>query len=91
MPQTAWAAGPYFLGIIAISIIMTPFFNAAQGSLLISVLYHFQMMNPIWPDAQPYDNLIYIGLAVIVVVLNRKTMFQREYGISDVLMPEKVD
>jgi membrane protease YdiL (CAAX protease family) len=91
MPQTAWAAGPYFLGIIAISVIMTPFFNAAQGSLLLSVLYHFQMMNPIWPDAQPYDNMIYIGIAVIVVVLNRKTMFQREYGITDVLMPEKAN
>ena len=91
MPQTAWAAGPYFLGIIAISVIMTPFFNAAQGSLLIAVLYHFQMMNPIWPDAQPYDNLIYIGIAAIVVVLNRKTMFQRGYGMTDVLMPEKVN
>lgn len=91
MPQTAWAAGPYFLGIIAISVIMTPFFNAAQGSLLISVLYHFQLMNPIWPDAQPYDNLIFIGIAVIVVVLNRKTMFQRAYGIRDVLMPEKAN
>jgi len=91
MPQTAWAAGPYFLGIIAISVIMTPFFNAAQGSLLLSVLYHFQMMNPIWPDAQPYDNLIYIGIAAIVVVLNRKTMFQREYGITDVLMPAKAN
>ena len=91
MPQTAWAAGPYFLGIIAISVIMTPFFNAAQGSLLIAVLYHFQMMNPIWPDAQPYDNLIYIVVAVIVVVLNRKTMFQRDYGITDVLMSEKAN
>jgi hypothetical protein len=70
---------------------MTPFFNAAQGSLLIAVLYHFQMMNPIWPDAQPYDNLIFIGIAIIVVVLNRKTMFQRGYGITDVLMPEKAD
>ncbi|MCP4543344.1 MAG: CPBP family intramembrane metalloprotease, partial [Chloroflexi bacterium] len=91
MPQTAWAAGPYFLGIIAISVIMTSFFNAAKGSLLISVLYHFNMMNPIWPDAQPWDNLLYIALAVIVVLLNRKTMFQREHGITDVLMPEKAE
>ena len=91
MPQTAWAAGPYFLGIIAISVIMTPFFNAAKGSLLISVLYHFQVMNPIWPDAQPWDNLLYIAVAVIVVLLNRKTMFQREHGITEVLMPEQRD
>jgi uncharacterized protein len=91
MPQTAWAAGPYFLGIIAISVIMTPFFNAAKSSLLISVLYHFQVMNPIWPDAQPWDNLLYIAVAVIVVLLNRKTMFQREHGITEVLMPEQRD
>jgi hypothetical protein len=89
MPQTAWSAGPYFLGIIAISVIMTPFFNAAKGSLLISVLYHFNVMNPIWPDAQPYDNLLYIAVAVIVVLLNRRTMFQRGSGVTDVLMPEQ--
>ena len=87
MPQTAWAAGPYFLGIVAISVIMTPFFNATKGSLLMAVLYHFQMMNPIFPDAQPWDNLLYIAVAVIVVVLNRKTMFQRSHAVTDVLMP----
>jgi membrane protease YdiL (CAAX protease family) len=89
MPQTTWSAGPYFLGIIAISVILTPFFNASQGSLLISALYHFNLMNPIWPDAQPWDNLIYIAIAAIVVLLNRNTMFQKGYGIIDVLMPKK--
>jgi len=89
MPQTAWAAGPYFLGIIAISIIMTPYFNASNGSLLLAVLYHFQMMNPIFPDAEPYDNLIYIAVAVIVVVLNRKTMFKKGTGITEVLISEQ--
>src|SRR5690606_15672313 len=52
-PQSAWALGPYFLGVVAISVILTPLFNAARGSLLIAALYHFQMMNPMWPDAQP--------------------------------------
>jgi uncharacterized protein len=89
MPQTAWAAGPYFLGIIAISIILTPLFNNSRGSLLIAYLYHFQMMNPLFPDAQPWDNILWIAVAVIVVLLNRKTMFQREHGITDVLMPEQ--
>ena len=88
MPQTAWSAGPYFLGIVALSIILTPLFNAAKGSLLISVLYHFNVMNPIWPDAQPWDNLLYIAVAVIVVLLNRRTMFQRGSGVTGVLMPE---
>lgn len=88
MPQSNWSIAPYFLGIVAISVILTPFFNAARGSLLIAVLYHFQMMNPIWPDAQPWDNLLWVTVAVIVVWLNRRTMFQRGVGVTDVLMPE---
>jgi membrane protease YdiL (CAAX protease family) len=91
MPQSSWSAGPYFLGIVAISVILTPFFNAARGSLLIAILYHFQMMNPIWPDAQPWDNLIWIGATVLFVVLNRRRMFQRGAGVTDVLMPEGED
>jgi uncharacterized protein len=88
MPQSSWSVGPYFLGIIAISIILTPFFNAARGSLLIAVLYHFQMMNPIWPDAQPYDNLLYVVVAGIVVWVNREKMFRRGEGVTGVLYPE---
>jgi len=89
MPQTAWAAGPYFLGIIALSVVITPLFNSTRGSLLIAYLFHFQVMNPLFPDAQPWDNIIWIAVAVIVVVLNRKTMFQREHGVTEVLMPER--
>jgi hypothetical protein len=89
MPQTAWAAGPYFLGIIALSVILTPMFNSARGSLLIAVLYHFNMMNPIWPDAQPWDSYIFIIVAIIIVWLYRRTMFQRGEGVTDVLMPEE--
>jgi len=88
MPQTAWAAGPYFLGIIAISVIMTPLFNNSRGSLLIAYLYHFQMMNPIFPDTQPWDNLLFAIAAVVIVVLNRRTMFKKGTGITEVLMPE---
>jgi membrane protease YdiL (CAAX protease family) len=87
MPQTAWAAGPYFLGIIAISVILTPMFNSSKGSLLVSVLYHFQMMNPLWPDAQPYDNFLFIAVAVIVVWFNRHSMFKRGVGITEISAP----
>ncbi len=85
MPQSAWDAGPYFLGIIAISVILTPLFNASRGSLLIAILYHFQMMNPLWPDAQPYDNFLFVIVAVIVVFLNRREMFRRGSGVTSVL------
>lgn len=88
MPQSSWSVGPYFLGIIAISVILTPLFNDARGSLLIAVLYHFQMMNPIFPDAQPWDNLLFVAVAVIIVLLNRHKMFQRGQGVTGVLMPE---
>jgi membrane protease YdiL (CAAX protease family) len=91
MPQSSWSLVPFFLGIVAISVILTPLFNTARGSLLIAVLYHFQMMNPIFPDAQPWDNLLYVALAVIVVVLNRRKLFQRGAGVTDVLMPETIE
>ena len=88
MPQTTWSAVPYFLGIIAISVILMPLFNVSRGSLLISVLFHFQMMNPIFPDAQPWDNILWVAVAVVTVWLNRRTMFQRGAGVTEVLMPE---
>jgi membrane protease YdiL (CAAX protease family) len=90
-PQSAWSIGPFFAGVVAISVILTPLFNAARGSLLIAVLYHFQMMNPIWPDAQPWDNLLFVIAAVIIVWLNRRTMFRHGAGVTDVLMPENRD
>ena len=88
-PQSAWDFGPFFLGIVAMSVILTPLFNASRGSLLISALFHFQMMNPIFPDAQPWDILLFVMAAVIIVWINRKTMFKRGTGITEVLMSEK--
>jgi hypothetical protein len=87
-PHGAWSAVPFFGGVIAISVILTPMFNSARGSLLIAYLYHFQMMNPIWPDSQPWDNLLFALVAVVVVVLNRRTMFDKGAGVTEVLMPE---
>jgi len=84
-----WSALPFFAGVIAIAVILTPIFNRSRGSLLIAYLYHFQMMNPIWPDAQPWDNLLFGIVAVIIVVLNRDTMFKKGTGVTDVLMPEE--
>jgi hypothetical protein len=45
------------------------------------------MMNPIWPDAQPWDNILFGIVAVIVVILNRRTMFKKGSGVTEVLMP----
>lgn len=84
-----WSILPLFGGIIVLSIIITPLFNSARGSLLIAYLYHFQMMNPIIPDAQPWENLLFAITAVAIVVLNRHTMFKKGAGVTDVLMPEQ--
>jgi membrane protease YdiL (CAAX protease family) len=87
--QSAWSFTPFFVGVVAISVILTPLFNDSRGSLLIAVLYHFQMNNPIWPDAQPWDSLLFAIAAVIIVWLNRHTMFQYGSGVTDILMPEQ--
>lgn len=86
-PHGAWSFLPFFGGVVAISVILTPMFNSARGSLLIAYLYHLQMMNPIWPDAQPWDNLLFAIVAVAVVLLNRRTMLQKGAGITEILMP----
>ena len=83
--QSAWSFAPFFAGTIAISIIMTPLFNSSRGSILLPAIMHFQLMNPIWPDAQPYDTYILIVIAVIVLALNWKNMFSRVGSITQVI------
>jgi uncharacterized protein len=87
-PQSAWSAGPYFAGIVAISVILTPMFNASRGSLLIAALYHLQMMNPIFPDAQPWDSILFMLAAVVIVWWNRREMFRKGSGVTEVLYPD---
>lgn len=89
-PQGAWSFTPFFAGSVALSIIVTPMFNASRGSILLAALFHFQCNNPLWPDAQPYDILFFIAAAVVVVWLNRKTMFTRTGAATEVIpVPEK--
>lgn len=86
-PQSEWSFPAFFIGVVSISFILTPLFNASGGSILVAALYHFQMNNPIWPDAQPYDSLIFAAIAVAAVVVNRRAMFSRSAGITTVLWP----
>jgi hypothetical protein len=60
-------------------------FNAARGSLLVAFLFHFMMNSPVWPDAQPWDSVLFALIAAAVVVANRKTMFARGAGVTEVL------
>lgn len=84
-PQSGWGFMPFFIGSICLSVILTPMFNASRGSILLAVLYHFQANNPLWPDAQPYDTLFFVAVALIVVVVNRRAMFIREGSVTAVI------
>jgi len=83
--QSEWSFAPFFIGCVALSIIVTPLFNRSKGSMLLTAFFHFMLMNPIFPDAQPYDTYIIIGIAVIVVWVNRKTMFTKKGAITRVI------
>jgi membrane protease YdiL (CAAX protease family) len=88
--QSAWAFMPFFTGTIAISIIITALVNASRGSILLAAFMHFQLINPIWPDAQPYDTYLLIIVAAFVVWFNRKLMFSLEGGITQVVPSQAV-
>jgi len=83
--QSQWSFAPFFLGCIALSVIATALFNASRGSILLSALFHFMLMNPAFPDAAPYDTYLLVAIAVAVVWLNRGAMLTREGAIVAVV------
>ena len=84
-PQSAWSFTPFLLGSVALSLIVTPLFNASRGSILLAFLFHLQLINPIWPDAQPYDIWFFWAAALAIVALNRKTMFRKAGTVTQVI------
>jgi len=84
-PQSAWDFTPFVIGAIAISVILTPLFNASGGSILLAMLFHFQLNNPLWPDAQPHDSAVFAAAAIVVTWMNRKTMFSRDWAVQRVI------
>lgn len=84
-PQAAWGFMPFFAGSVACSVILTSLFNNARGSVLLAMLFHFQMNNPLWPDAQPYDMYVYVAAAVVIVWLNRRSLFSKASAVTEVI------
>ena len=84
-PQSAWSFTPFLVGSVALSLMVTPLFNASRGSLLLPYLFHLQLINPIWPDAQPYDMIFVVAVALVVVGLNRKAMFRKTGAVTQVI------
>lgn len=83
-PQSAWDFTPFLVGAVAVSLILTPLFNRSGGSILLAMMFHFQLNNPLWPDAQPYDTIFFVLSAALVAWLNRATMFSRGAGAQEV-------
>lgn len=88
-PQDDWSFTAFFTGTLAISVIVTALFNASHGSIFLPALMHFQLINPIWPDAQPYDTFFFVAAAILVAWFNRTTMFSRGGAITDVIPQRK--
>lgn len=80
-----WNFLPFFIGNVTLAILVTPIFNSARGSLLLPMLFHWQLINPFWPDAQPWDTIILVVVAVIVVWWNRDTMFTRDQAVTEII------
>jgi membrane protease YdiL (CAAX protease family) len=86
-PQSAWSFSDFFIGTIALSIIATALYNASRGSILLPALFHLQVINPLWPDAQPYDTFPFVVVAILVVWFNRETMLKKNGGVTAILLP----
>ncbi|WP_420569026.1 hypothetical protein [Thalassovita sp.] len=73
------------IGNITLAILVTPIFNASRGSLLWPMLFHSQLINPFWPDAQPYDTWILVAVTVVVIWWNRDAMLHRKGAVTQVV------
>ena len=83
--HAGWNFLPFFVGNVTLAILVTPIFNRSRGSLFWPMLFHWQLINPFWPDAQPYDTWILVAVATVVVWWNRDTMFTREGAVTEVI------
>ena len=84
LPQSNWDVIPFLIGVIALSLIITPLFNATGGGILLPMIFHFQLNNPMWPDALPLDIPLWVLAAMIVTWIYRKKMFDLESGVKRV-------
>jgi len=84
-PQSGWSFMPFFIASIALSIIVTPLLNSSGGSILLPALIHWQLNNPIFPDAAPNDTVLFVAAAAVVVMIHRNTLFNKSSGVTVVI------
>ncbi len=83
--QSDWSFAAFFTGCLAISVIATALFNQSHGSILLAAFFHFSLINPVFPDAQPYDTYLLIVVAALIVWWKRKGMFKQEGAVVEAI------
>ena len=79
-----WTFLPFFIGNVVLGVLVTPIFNASRGSLLWPILFHWQLINPFWPDAQPYDTWL-LALVALLLYLAVPRAFDRASAVTTVI------
>jgi uncharacterized protein len=79
-----WNLLHFFVGNVVLAVLVTPILNQSQGSLLWPMLFHWQLINPFWADAQPWDTWILLTVAAVVVWRNRDTLFTGKDAVTAV-------
>lgn len=80
-----WDFTTFLIGSTTLAILVTPIFNRSKGSLLLPMLFHWQLIVPFWPDAQPWDTYILVSVAVIVVWFYRDEMLTKQNAVTEVV------
>jgi hypothetical protein len=80
-----WSFWPFFIGNVMLGVLVTPILNRGRGSLLWPMLFHWQLINPFWPDAQPWDTWILVAVAFVVIWWNRDSMFTCKSAVTEVI------
>ncbi|MGJ8623664.1 MAG: CPBP family glutamic-type intramembrane protease [Yoonia sp.] len=82
-----WNLPLFLVGCITLAVLVTPIFNASGGGLLLPVLFHWQLIIPFWPDAQPWDTWIFVAVTAVVIWLNRTHMVSST-GAETTVIPD---
>ncbi len=90
MQHSQWSIIPFILGNIFLCILFTAQFNSSRGGLAWPFLFHYQLINPIWPDAQPFDTILFGLLSIIIVYMFRKQMFDSQHAYTEVVPANEI-
>lgn len=80
-----WHFFPFFIGNIMLAVLVTPLFNASGGSLLLPMIFHWQLINPYWPDAQPWDTWLLLPVTILVVCFSLRQLLEKKSASKSIL------